>query len=248
MEMVLGIDNLIFVAILSNSLPEDQAARAPDWHRPCPGHAPRLAFSDRVAGRAHDSGIRSRMRGSPDITASPLSRPNFPGATSSLSPEDCSLCGRRRRKSTTTSIPIRAPVCSTCERHADVGSAIAQIVLLDLVFSIDSILTAVGMTDQFRSWCCGGDCGTGNAFGRRPAGELHSSQSHCRDAGLGFLLIIGAVLSQMVSASMCRRVTSTCDGLLRSGRMPESVVEANTRCSRRTGGHKIGQWTRAGCS
>jgi predicted tellurium resistance membrane protein TerC len=29
-----------------------------------------------------------------------------------------------------------------------IGSAIVQIVLLDIVFSVDSILTAVGMTDQ----------------------------------------------------------------------------------------------------
>ena len=32
------------------------------------------------------------------------------------------------------------------------GAAIVQILLLDLVFSIDSIITAVGMTDHCRSW------------------------------------------------------------------------------------------------
>ena len=33
-----------------------------------------------------------------------------------------------------------------------VGSALVQIVMLDIVFSVDSIITAVGMTTSFRSW------------------------------------------------------------------------------------------------
>ena len=47
------------------------------------------------------------------------------------------------------SIPIPAPTCSTA-RPAQLGfaAAIGQIILLDLVFSIDSIITAVGMTDH----------------------------------------------------------------------------------------------------
>ena len=47
------------------------------------------------------------------------------------------------------SIPIRARTCSTA-RSAQLGfaSAIGQIILLDIVFSIDSIITAVGMTDH----------------------------------------------------------------------------------------------------
>ena len=41
MEVVLGIDNLIFIAILTNKLPEEQrAARAPHRHRPGADPAP----------------------------------------------------------------------------------------------------------------------------------------------------------------------------------------------------------------
>ena len=43
---------------------------------------------------------------------------------------------------------IRVPICSTAARAAGLSAAIGQILVLDLVFSIDSIITAVGMTDH----------------------------------------------------------------------------------------------------
>ena len=44
MEIVLGIDNLIFISILSNKLPEEQRARATAaGHRRRAHHAPRAA-------------------------------------------------------------------------------------------------------------------------------------------------------------------------------------------------------------
>ena len=42
----------------------------------------------------------------------------------------------------------RAPTCSTSAASLGFGAAIGQILLLDLVFSIDSIITAVGMTEH----------------------------------------------------------------------------------------------------
>ena len=66
------------------------------------------------------------------------------------------------------------------------AAAIGQILLLDLVFSIDSIITAVGMTEHVPIMviavlvAVGGD-----AAGGRPAGELHPRQPDRGDAGAG---------------------------------------------------------------
>jgi hypothetical protein len=49
MEVVLGIDNLIFISILSNKLPEEQRPGAPDRH---------------LAGADHAAGLLSRSPGS----------------------------------------------------------------------------------------------------------------------------------------------------------------------------------------
>ena len=52
------------------------------------------------------------------------------------------------------------------------ASAIGQIILLDLVFSIDSIITAVGMTDACADH--------GDRGGRRGAGDAAGRQRRCR--------------------------------------------------------------------
>jgi predicted tellurium resistance membrane protein TerC len=49
MEVVLGIDNLIFISILTNKLPESQRPRA--------GHAPRAAFDHRLHRRPHRAAV-----------------------------------------------------------------------------------------------------------------------------------------------------------------------------------------------
>jgi predicted tellurium resistance membrane protein TerC len=70
----------------------------------------------------------------------------------------------------------------------------AQIVMLDLVFSIDSIITAVGMTPTSADH---GDRGGGRGAGMLLAATplpTSSTQSHVVMLALGFLLMIGMVL------------------------------------------------------
>ena len=56
MEIVLGIDNLIFISILTNKLPEENRAKARNIGICAgPGHAPCPARLDRVAGRPGSS-------------------------------------------------------------------------------------------------------------------------------------------------------------------------------------------------
>ena len=125
MEVVLGIDNLIFISILTNKLPAHQQAKA---RRIGIGLALvlRLGLLGTVAfivqlTAAGLHGLRARLL---------LARPDPDRAAA------CSWSGRRRRRSTTTSIPI--PSGDLFDGRAATlgfGAAIVQILLLDLVFS-----------------------------------------------------------------------------------------------------------------
>jgi predicted tellurium resistance membrane protein TerC len=135
MEVVLGIDNLVFIAILTNKLPESQRAAA---RRIGIGLAVllRLGFLSLVA-----------------VIVS-LTTPLFSVFGQSFSWRDLILIGGGLFLvwKATKEIHHRVDPDPSPDlfdgRQASIafGSAIGQIVLLDLVFSIDSIITAVGMT------------------------------------------------------------------------------------------------------
>ena len=73
----------------------------------------------------------------------------FLGAISSCSLAVFFSCGKPREKFTTTSNQQGTTrIARSGGRSSASASAIGQIILLDLVFSIDSIVTAVGMTDH----------------------------------------------------------------------------------------------------
>jgi predicted tellurium resistance membrane protein TerC len=135
MEIVLGIDNLVFVAILSSRLPGAQAAKARRI-----GIGLSLLFRVLlVAGAAY---------------VVHLTTPLFTILGEDFSWRDLVLIAGGLFlvfKATTEIHHNVEPDEDTDEipRTAKAFAAIVgQIVLLDLVFSIDSIITAVGMTDH----------------------------------------------------------------------------------------------------
>ena len=135
MEIVLGIDNLVFVAILSSRLPGAQAAKARRI-----GIGLSLIFRVLlVAGAAY---------------VVHLTTPLFTILGEDFSWRDLVLIAGGLFlvfKATTEIHHNVEPDEDTDEipRTAEAFAAIVgQIVLLDLVFSIDSIITAVGMTDH----------------------------------------------------------------------------------------------------
>ena len=138
LEIVLGIDNLIFISILTNKLPNEQQARA---RRLGIGAAliMRLVLLATISFivQLTDAGLhRFRPRlllARPD----PDRRRPVPGLEGDQGNPPHGRSGRpqgRRWSATTVTMSL--------------GAAIFQILLLDLVFSIDSIITAVGMTDE----------------------------------------------------------------------------------------------------
>ncbi len=137
MEIVLGIDNLIFISILSNKLPAQFRVRA---RRIGIG----LALIMRLMLLASVAWIVQ------------LTRPIFEIFGQSFSWRDILLISGGLFLMWKATREIHQNVDPTHDPNAvnmgDVGlgfgAAIGQIVLLDLVFSIDSIITAVGMTDN----------------------------------------------------------------------------------------------------
>ena len=137
MEVVLGIDNLIFISILTNKLPAAYQSRA------------------RRIGIGLALGMRLVLLGSIAFIVQ-LTEPIFEVFGQDFSWRDLILIGGGLFlvwKSTTeihhNLTPDHGPdVFGTTAATIGFGAAIVQIILLDLVFSLDSIITAVGMTEH----------------------------------------------------------------------------------------------------
>jgi predicted tellurium resistance membrane protein TerC len=137
MEVVLGIDNLIFISILSNKLPEQHRVRA------------------RRVGIGLALGLRLMLLASVAWIVQ-LTRPVFEAFGRGFSWRDMILIAGglflvwKATKEIHHNIDP-APNHDLFDTNAvNIGftAAIGQIILLDMVFSIDSIITAVGMTDN----------------------------------------------------------------------------------------------------
>ncbi|MFJ7141738.1 TerC family protein [Pseudomonas protegens] len=137
MEIVLGIDNLIFISILTNKLPEKHRAKA---RRIGIGMALflRLALLSTIAFIVQ------------------LTEPVIDVMGQSFSWKDMILIagGLFLVWKATTEIHHSMTPEPEVDKHQAPGvaigfaAAIGQILLLDMVFSIDSIITAVGMTEH----------------------------------------------------------------------------------------------------
>ena len=137
LEVVLGVDNLIFISILTNKLPEEQRATA---RRLGIGGAlvMRLLLLATVSYIVH------------------LTDPVFELFDHGFSWRDLILIAGglflvwKATKEIHHSVDPDDPKENMIGRTLEISitGAIFQILLLDLVFSIDSIITAVGMTDE----------------------------------------------------------------------------------------------------
>lgn len=137
MEVVLGIDNLIFISILTNKLPPDKQKTAR-----------RLGISAALV-------LRLALLATISIIVQ-LTEPVFSAFGHGYSWRDLILIAGGLFLVWKATREIHHTVDHDAD-EADplgqvvkmtMGAAIFQILLLDIVFSIDSIITAVGMTDE----------------------------------------------------------------------------------------------------
>ena len=198
MEVVLGIDNLVFISILSNKLPEHQRQKAR-----------RIGISLALIMRLV---LLSTLAFIVGLTAPVFELP-WHGALNEHGEPAWELAFSWRDliliagglfliwKATTeihhsvdpqdseSSLDKQSPIAM------NFGAAIIQILLLDLVFSIDSILTAVGMTDHLPVMIIAVVFAVGVMMvAADPLANFINENPTVVMLALGFLLMIGATL------------------------------------------------------
>jgi len=198
MEVVLGIDNLVFVSILSNKLPVHQRSKV---RRIGIGLAlvMRLAF---LSTLAFIVGLTAPVFTLP--FDAPAGAEGHPIVDLAFSWRDLILLAGGlfliwKATSEIHGAVDPQPTNDLLDKRggavASAGSAIVQIILLDLVFSIDSILTAVGMTDHLAIMVIAVVIAVGVMMvAADPLANFVHNNPTVVMLALGFLLMIGATL------------------------------------------------------
>ena len=134
LEIVLGIDNIVFISILAGRLPQDQQARA------------------RNIGLGTAIGIRVLLLLS-IAWIMQLTAPLFSAFGEEISGRDLILIGGGLFLLAKSSLEIHHnmegedPAATTAKAVASFAAIMVQITIVNTVFSLDSVITAVGMTD-----------------------------------------------------------------------------------------------------
>jgi predicted tellurium resistance membrane protein TerC len=137
MEVVLGIDNLIFIAIVTNKLPEQYRAKAR-----------RIGISAALILRIVLLGTVAIIVKLTDPVLAVLGQ-EFSWRDLILIAGGLFLVWKATKEIHHHVDPdIEQEVAGSAVAVAGLTAAIGQILVLDLVFSIDSIVTAVGMTEH----------------------------------------------------------------------------------------------------
>jgi predicted tellurium resistance membrane protein TerC len=184
LEIVLGIDNIIFITILAGKLPPEQRDRA------------------RVVGL----GLAMFMRIGLLLFISfiiGLTAPLFELLGNEFSGRDLILIGGGLFLIAKSTFEIHERLEGSESVSADVAprravsftSIIIQILLLDIVFSLDSVITAVGMANELAVMVAAIVIAVlVMMFSARPIGEFVERHPSLKMLALSFLLLIGTAL------------------------------------------------------
>jgi predicted tellurium resistance membrane protein TerC len=185
MEVVLGIDNLVFISILSNKLPPENRTKV---RRIGIG----LALVMRLV-------LLSTIAWIVGLTA-----PLFSAFGHGFSWRDLILIAgglfllwkaTNEIHHTLDPAPSHDLLDKKAPVVANLGAAVVQIILLDLVFSIDSILTAVGMTEHLPVMVIAVLVAVGvMLLAADPLANFIAKNPTVVMLALGFLLMIGLTL------------------------------------------------------
>ena len=187
LELVLGIDNIIFISILAGKLPPAQRNKARNI-------GILLAAVTRLALLMAIAWIVG------------LTAPLFSLFGHAFSWRDLILIGgglfligkathEIHQKLEGAGMPPSVADAAAAAGTATFGAVIAQIMLLDIVFSLDSIITAVGMVDE--RWVMVTAILVSIVFMlafARPIGEFVEKHPTVKILALAFLIMIGLVL------------------------------------------------------
>ncbi len=181
LELVLGIDNIVFISILADKLPPAQRERARMLGL-------FLAMFMRL-------GLLLVLAWLVGLTA-----PLFQVMSHAVSGRDLILLGGGLfliAKSTTEIHHLLEGQAGSASSAvaASFGAVIAQIILIDMVFSLDSIITAVGMVDEIAIMVAAVVVSIAvMMLFARAIGDFVSSHPTVKVLALAFLFMIGMVL------------------------------------------------------
>lgn len=198
MEVVLGIDNLVFISILSNKLPVEQRSRVRRLGIALAlimrlGLLATIGFIVALTNPVFDLGLTG-----PIEHGAPLFETSFSWRDLILIAGGLFLLWKATKEIHHTVDPTPSDH-DLLDKKAVVinnaGAAIVQIIMLDLVFSVDSILTAVGMTDHVPIMMAAVIIAvTVMLLAANPLGDFIDKNPTVVMLALGFLLMIGMVL------------------------------------------------------
>ena len=181
LEVVLGIDNLVFLTILAGKLPEDQQPRAR-----------RLGLGLALGMRILLLLVIGWIIG--------LTAPLFEVAGHEISGRDIILLigGLFLLAKSTTEIHHKLEgdhSVGTAAKHATFGAVLVQIGLMDMIFSLDSVITAVGMANDVRVMVIAVTIAMGVMLVfAEPLGAFVKQHPTVQMLALSFLLLIGFTL------------------------------------------------------
>ena len=176
LELVLGIDNIIFISILAGKLPPEQRDKAR-----------RLGILLAAVTRF---GLLFTIAWIVGLTA-----PLFTAFGHTISWRDLILIGKATHEIHQKLEGASEEVSASGRATVTFGSVLVQIMLLDVVFSLDSIITAVGMVDE--RWVMVAAILISIAFMigfAGPIGDFVERHPTVKVLALSFLIMIGLVL------------------------------------------------------
>jgi predicted tellurium resistance membrane protein TerC len=181
LEVVLGIDNLVFLTILAGKLPEDQQPRAR-----------RLGLLLALGMRVVLLMLIGWIIG--------LTEPFFTVVGQEISGRDLILIagGLFLLAKSTTEIHHKLEgehSLGATAKHATFTAVIVQIGAMDLIFSLDSVITAVGMAEDIRVMVIAVTIAMGVMLAfAEPLGSFVKAHPTVQMLALSFLLLIGFTL------------------------------------------------------
>jgi predicted tellurium resistance membrane protein TerC len=181
LEIVLGVDNVIFISIISGKLPHAQQARA------------------RRTGMLAAMAMRILLLLS-IVWIIRLTAPLFSIAGRDISGRDLILIGGGLFLLFKATLEIHERLEGEDAHGASraapsFAAVIAQIMVLDIVFSLDSVITAVGMADDVAVMVTAVVLAVGvMMFSARPISEFVARHPTVKVLALSFLLLIGLSL------------------------------------------------------
>ncbi len=182
LEIVLGIDNIIFISILVGRLPEHQRNKARRL-----GLA--LAMGSRIALLMSLAWI---MR---------LTEPLFSVADFDITGRDIILIGGglfllwKSVHEIHNSLEGEDEANEVNARAASFGGVLVQIAIIDIVFSLDSVITAVGLANQIMVMVLAIVISVGvMMFAAKPIGEFVDRHPTIKILALSFLVLVGVTL------------------------------------------------------